>query len=48
MDRCKAYSQPVRWLKVVTDVARIRCERLRLDTGELRKNFRNLVSWGQT
>ena len=39
MDRGKAHPEPVRWLKVVTGVARIRYERLRLATAEVPENF---------
>ena len=39
MVRGKAHPEPVRWLKVVTGVARIRYERLRLATAEVTENF---------
>ena len=39
MDRGKAHPEPVRWLKVVTGVARIRYEQLRLATAEVTENF---------
>ena len=39
MDRGKAHLEPVRWPKVVTSVARIRYERLRLATAEVPEKF---------
>jgi hypothetical protein len=39
LDRGKAHPEPVRWLKVVTGVARIRCKLAQVATAGFPENF---------